>query len=208
MLDWITHLMNSLGYPAIVFLMFLENVFPSELVMPLAGFTATRGELSLAGVIAAGTFGAVLNALPPYYLSKAVGEERLKAWVDKRGKWFPVSVADIEKAEGWFLRHGGWAVFFCRMVPGVRYLISIPAGIGNMKLAPFLLYTTLGAALWSGLLAYLGYLLGENFQKVHRYLAPVAYVVVAALVVAFIVRSVKCRKANAHTGKSGDGAFS
>lgn len=194
MLNWITHLLNSLGYPAIVFLMTLENVFPSELVMPLAGFTTTRGELSLVGVVAAGTFGAVLNALPPYYLSKVVGEARLKAWIAQRGPWFPVSVADIEKAEGWFLRHGGKAVFFCRMVPGVRYLISIPAGIGNMKSVPFLLYTTLGAALWSGLLAYLGYLLGENFQKVHQYLAPVSYVVVAAIIVAFTVKIVRQRK--------------
>lgn len=80
------------------------------------------------------------------------------------------------------------------MVPGVRYLISIPAGIGDMKLAPFLLYSTLGAALWSGLLAYLGYLLGENFQQVHRYLAPVAYVVVAAIVVAFIIRIARQHK--------------
>lgn len=85
MLNWITHLLNSLGYPAIVFLMALENVFPSELVMPLAGFTTTRGELSLVGVVAAGTFGAVLNALPPYYLSKVVGEARLKAWIAQRG---------------------------------------------------------------------------------------------------------------------------
>ncbi|PQV62809.1 membrane protein DedA, SNARE-associated domain [Abditibacterium utsteinense] len=188
MLDWITHLMNSLGYPAIVFLMFLENFFPSELVMPLAGFTVKLGHLSLLGVIVAGTFGAVLNALPPFFLSRAVGEKRLRAWVDKHGKWLTLSGKDIDRAEGWFLRHGGWAVFFCRMIPGLRYLISIPAGLGEMKLAPFLGTSALGVGLWSGILAYVGYLLGENYQKVHRYLGPVAYLVLAALVTGFIVR--------------------
>lgn len=191
MLDWITHLLNSLGYPAIVLLMSAENLFPSELVMPLAGFTAAQGELSLAGVIIAGTFGAILNALPPYYLSRAVGEERLRAWVERHGKWLTISGRDLDRAQSWFLRHGGLAVFFCRMVPGVRYLISIPAGLGEMKLAPFLIYSALGAAVWSGILAVLGFLLGENYQKVHLYLGPVAYVVGAALVVGFIVRIVK-----------------
>lgn len=183
--------MNAEGYPAIVFLMMFENVFPSEFVMPLAGFTATQGKLSLIGVIVAGTFGAVLNALPPYYLSRRVGEAGLKAWVDKYGKWLTISSRDLDRAESWFRRHGGPAVFFCRLVPGLRYLISVPAGIGNMKLAPFVLYSSLGAGLWSGLLAYLGFLLGENYQKVHLYLAPLAYLVLAAVAIGFIVRVVR-----------------
>lgn len=94
MFNWITHLMNSLGYPAIVFLMFLENMFPPiplELVMPLAGFTATQGKLSLVGIVIAGTLGSVLGTVPVYYIGKTVGEERLKAWADKHGKWLTVS---------------------------------------------------------------------------------------------------------------------
>src|SRR5919112_1303221 len=101
MFEWITGLMNSMGYIAIVFLMFLENVFPpipSELIMPLAGFTATKGKLSLLGVIIAGTIGSMLGALPLYYLGKTIGEERLKKWADKHGKWLTVSSEDIDKA--------------------------------------------------------------------------------------------------------------
>ena len=127
-------------------------------------------------------------------MSRVVGEERLRAWVDKHGKWLTLSGRDIDRAQAWFLRHGGAAVFFCRMVPGVRYLISIPAGLGEMKLAPFLFYTALGAAVWSALLAYLGFLLGENYQKVHLYLGPIAYVVVAALVIGLAVRIVRRHK--------------
>lgn len=197
MLEWITHLMNSLGYLAIVFLMFLENVFPpipSELIMPLAGFTATQGKLSLVGVIIAGTIGSVLGALPLYFIGKTIGEKRLKEWADKHGKWLTVSGDDIAGAKSWFDRHGGLAVFICRLVPGVRSLISVPAGIGNMSLPLFLLYSTLGAGLWTALLAYVGFLLGGNYGKVDKFLGPATYVVLGAIVLVYIVRVVKQQK--------------
>ncbi len=200
MLDWITHLLNVLGYPAIVFLMMLENVFPSELVMPLAGFTASRGQLWLPGVIGAGTFGAVLNALPPFYLSRAVGEKRLRAWIEKHGQWLTLSLEDIDRAQGWFAQRGGMAVFLCRMVPGVRFLISVPAGLSDMKIGPFLLHSALGAGLWSGILACAGFLLGENYGKVHRFLGPIAYLVLGILLVVFIRRVIKMRRTAATSG--------
>ena len=194
MFEWITNLMNSLGYFAVVVLMFLENIFPpipSELIMPLAGYTVTKGKLTFVGVVLAGTLGSVLGALPLYYLGKFIGEERLKTWADQHGKWLTVSREDIEQSRSWFDRHGSKAVFLCRLVPGVRSLISLPAGINNMNFPAFLLYSALGAGLWSALLTYLGLLLGANYASVDRYLGPASYVVFGIITVIYVVRVVR-----------------
>jgi membrane protein DedA with SNARE-associated domain len=186
MLDWIKNLMESLGYVGVTVLMFLENVFPplpSELIMPLAGFTASQGELTLIGVIIAGTIGSVVGALPLYYLGRFVGEEKLKQWADRYGKWLTVSSKEIERADQWFERHGNKTVFFGRLIPGIRSLVSIPAGISGMNIATFLLYTAVGSSIWTAVLAFLGSLLGEQYEKVDAYLGPVSYVVVGLLVV-------------------------
>ena len=203
MLEWVTEIMNSMGYFAIVFLMFLENVFPpipSELIMPLAGFTATQGKLTLVGVILAGTLGSVLGALPLYYIGKIVGAERLKNWADKYGKWLTVSREDIEKSQFWFEKHGNAAIFFGRLVPGVRSLISVPAGIANMNLPLFLLYSSVGAGIWSSLLGYGGYLLGENYQKVEKIISPVSYAVIALVIAVYIFRLIKQHRAETQPG--------
>lgn len=194
MLGWITNLMNSMGYIAIVFLMFLENVFPpipSELIMPLAGFTATQGKLTFIGVAIAGTLGSVLGALPLYFIGKIIGEERLKAWADKHGKWLTVSREDIEKSKDWFDKHGAVAVIIGRLVPGIRSLISVPAGIGQMNLGLFMLYTGIGAGVWSSALAYLGFLLGGSYDKVEKYLSPASYVVLGIVLLVYIYRVIK-----------------
>ena len=191
MLAWVSQLMSSLGYAALVFLMFVENVFPpipSELIMPLAGFISTQGELSLAGVIAAGTLGSVLGALPLYYLGLKLGAERLKSLADRHGRWLTVCGGDIDRAIGWFDRHGRAAVFIGRLVPGVRSMISLPAGIDRMPFASFLLFTVLGSGIWSGLLAYGGYLLGGRYQEVERYVNPVSYVVLGAMLAVYLWR--------------------
>lgn len=157
MLGWITGLMNSMGYAGVVLLMFLENVFPpipSELIMPLAGFTARQGKLAFVGVVLAGMVGSVLGALPLYYAGRLLGKERIKAWADRNGKWLALSGDDIEKADAWFDRHGDKGVFLGRLVPGVRSLLSIPAGLSGMALPKFLLYSALGTGLWAALLAY------------------------------------------------------
>jgi membrane protein DedA with SNARE-associated domain len=189
MVEWITTTMSSLGYLGIGLLMFAENIFPpipSELIMPLAGFTVAKGEMNFVFAVLAGVLGTVLGALPWYYAGKIVSEERLRALADKYGKWMALSGKDIDKADRWFDRHGNQAVFFCRLVPGVRTLISLPAGISGMPLAPFLLYSTLGTTLWVGLLTYLGFVLGDNYDLVDEYLGPVSKIVLGLLVVGFI----------------------
>ena len=174
--------------------MFLENVFPpipSELIMPLAGFMAASGKLSLPGVVIAGTIGSVLGALPPYYLARRFGAERLERFADRHGRWLTLSRQDLERARRWFDRHGAAAVFFCRLIPGLRSLISLPAGIDRMNLGVFLLWTTLGAALWSGILAGLGYVLGRNFKVVEQWLDPFSWVVLGTILVLYVWRVIR-----------------
>ncbi|MFH7028106.1 MAG: DedA family protein [Heteroscytonema crispum UTEX LB 1556] len=201
MTDWIKHTIESLGYLGIAALMFVENLFPpipSELIMPLAGYTANLPgtKLNIWGVFFAGLVGSVLGALVWYYPGKFLGEERLKAWADKYGKWITVSSKDITKATRWFNRQGSKAVLIGRLVPGVRTLISVPAGIGNMPLLPFLFYTTVGSAAWVGLLTYSGYMLGSQYELVDKYLAPVSKIVFGGLVLAFVVWVVKRKRKN------------
>ena len=189
MLNFVESTLNALGYPGIAFLMFLENVFPpipSELIMPLAGFTAASGELWWWGVVVAGTLGSLLGQLPLYYLGRFVSEKRLKGWADRYGKWLGLTSDDVAKADAWFGRHGPKAVLFCRLIPGVRSLISVPAGMSGMSVLPFLLYTLVGTAVWTALLAFLGRLLGQNYTAVERYLGPVSYVVLGVVALAAV----------------------
>ena len=197
MLEWITSTMSSLGYLGIGLLMFSENVFPpipSELVMPLAGFTAAQGKLEFAPVVLAGTVGTMLGALPWYYAGRLLGEQRLQRIADRYGKWLTISSKDITKAKRWFDKHGGKAVFFCRLVPGVRTLISLPAGISRMPLLPFLLFSTLGTLLWTSLLTYIGYALGSNYYLAEKYIGLVSKIVLVALIAVFVVWLVRRKK--------------
>jgi len=194
MAEWVIDTIYSLGYLGIVLLMFVENVFPpipSEVIMPLAGFMVTQGKLSFAGIVAAGTVGSVLGALPLYYVGRLINERSLKELADRHGRWLTISRKDIERAKEWFDKHGPATVLLCRLVPAIRSLISIPAGIARMNLALFLAYTTIGTALWTGLLAYLGYFLGSNFARVSEYLDLISWVVGAAIVLIYIVRVMK-----------------
>jgi membrane protein DedA with SNARE-associated domain len=191
MAKWVISTIESTGYLGIVFLMFLENVFPpipSELIMPLAGFLAAEGKQNLAAIIIAGTVGSVLGALPLYYAGVLLGEQRLKAFAGKHGRWLTVSTEDLDRAKQWFEQHGGLAVLICRLVPGLRSLISIPAGIAKMNIAAFLCYSAIGAGLWTTLLASAGYLLGAKFEDVGKYLNPASYIVLAAIVVIYLRR--------------------
>lgn len=194
MFDWITNLVQQMGNPGIAFLMFLENVFPpipSELIMPLAGFVAAQGRFPLWSAIVAGSLGSLAGAVGWYAVGRRVGERRLRAWVDQHGRWLTLSCDDIDRAKGWFERHGNKAVFIGRLIPGVRTFISVPAGFAAMAPAPFVLYSALGTVLWTALLAYAGKLLGANYERVAQYLDPVTWVVLGAFVVAYVVRLVR-----------------
>src|SRR4030095_15845766 len=133
-------------------------------------------KLSLFGIILAGMAGSVLGALPFYYLGRKLGEDRLKEFADNHGRWLTLSRKDIERAKRWFDRHGGAAMFFCRLVPGVRSYISIPAGIARMKILPFLAYTATGTGMWAALLGYLGYFLGSEYTQVGEYLDSISWI--------------------------------
>lgn len=196
MASWVIHAIYASGYAGIVALMFVENVFPpipSEVIMPLAGYMTSQGKLNLIGVVLAGTAGSVLGAMPLYYLGQKIGSERIKRLADRRGRWLTVSRQDLERAESWFKKYGAGAVFFCRLVPGIRSLISIPAGIYRMERAKFLFYTTAGTAVWAALLASLGYVLGSNFSKIGEYLDPISWIVLGLIVVLYRARAVRYR---------------
>jgi len=191
------NLITSTGYTGIVFLMFIENVFPpipSEYIMPLAGFMVAEEKLSLAGIIAAGTLGSVLGALPLYYCGRKLGAEKLKKFAEGRGRWLALAPGDIDRANGWFDRHGAKTVLLCRLVPGIRSLISIPAGVSRMNLFSFLFFTTVGAGIWTSVLACAGYLLGSNFREVEEYLDPVSLVVFGSIILLYLWRVFRRKK--------------
>ena len=197
MLEWIQNTMSTLGYPGVALLMFVENLFPpipSELIMPLAGFAAGRGELSFIWVVVAGSLGSLLGQLPLYYLGRLVGEEKLVRWADRYGKWLTLSGDDIRKADDWFDKHGTKAVFIARLIPGLRSLISIPAGISEMPMPKFLLYSAVGTTLWVVILTALGGLLGQNYDLVDTYLGPVALIVLGGLAVFAVFWIVRRRR--------------
>jgi len=195
--EWITGVVSEMGTLGVAVLMFLENIFPpipSELVMPLAGFVAQREQLSFWEAIVAGSIGSLLGAVAWYRVAQVVGEKRLRAWVDRNGRWLTLSCADIDKAKGWFDRHGGVSVMIGRLIPGVRTFISVPAGFARMQPVPFVLYSAVGTVLWTTALAYAGRLLGGNYEKVGRYLDPVVWVLLSAFLVAYVVRLVRWRR--------------
>lgn len=189
--------MDSMGYLGIFLLMILENVFPplpSELIMPSAGFAAARGDLKLALVVLAGTLGSVIGTLPLYYLGRAFGEKRIAAWADRYGKWLTVSGDDVRKADRWFDRYGTKVVLFGRLIPGIRSLLSLPAGVSEMPLPKFLLYTSIGSGLWASALAGAGFILGDQYEEVEHLLGPASKVLLSLLTVAAIALFMKRRR--------------
>ncbi len=191
MTQWIKTVIETSSYPGILFLMFLENVFPpipSELIVPLAGFISTQGRLSLTGVVVAGTLGSVLGAIVLYAIGRKLGREKLRAWCDAHGRWIGLTRKDLEKSDAWFERHGTWAVFFGRVVPGVRSLISLPAGSSSMSFGPFLFFTTIGSAIWTLALAIAGRALGQNYSAVESVIGPISTGIVALIAAMWLWR--------------------
>jgi membrane protein DedA with SNARE-associated domain len=173
--------------------------------MPLAGYLAAQGKVSLWGVMLAGTVGSVAGAALLYALGRAVPLAKLKQWSDRHGRWLTVSREDVERAEKWFKRRGGWAVFLGRLVPGIRSLISIPAGLGDMHPVPFLIWTVAGSVLWTALLAGAGYALGAKFHAVGEALDPVSWIVFGGLLLWYVVRVIRHPKARNKAGRKAPG---
>ncbi len=194
MFDWIVSLLARGGYVGVAGLMFAENVFPpipSELVMPLSGYLAAQETLALIPVILAGTLGSVAGAVLWYWIGLRIGQERLKRFARNHGKWLTLSPEDVDGASRWFRDYGWRAVFFGRMVPGVRTFISVPAGVARMPIMPFLAFTTVGSAIWTTLLAYAGYLLESQYEKVADWLNPISTAIVVGIVGYYIFRVIR-----------------
>jgi membrane protein DedA with SNARE-associated domain len=198
MLGTIVRLVVAMGYWGIGVLMAVENVvlpIPSELIMPFGGFESAIGRLTLAGTVLTGTIGSVIGALPVYAMGRVLGKERVTAWVDRHGKWLLLRGRDLTRAGAWFERHGGRAVFFGQLLPGVRGLISLPAGFARMNIALFVATNFAGTLIWCTALALLGFLLGANYPLVHAYVAPVIWVALGAFVAWVVVWLVRRRRA-------------
>lgn len=191
MKSFILDAVGGLGELGVALLMLLENVFPpipSELIMPLAGYLSSQDRLSFPGAIIAGTIGSFAGAVLWYVLGRRLGRDGLRRWVERRGHWVGLTPEDVDRSSDWFRRHGTLAVLLGRLVPGVRSFISLPAGVGKMAVAPFLALTFLGSAIWVAALAFIGRLLGQNFESVDRYLGPVSWVVFGVLLALYLRR--------------------
>lgn len=202
MTDWIERTVESLGYLGVALLMFLENVFPpipSEIIMPLAGFASSRGELTLTPTVLAGAAGSLAGTSLFYLAGRAIEEQTLISWVRKHGRWIAVDEKDIENAKDWFGRHGRWALLVCRFVPGVRTLISLPAGLCRTSIRTFLAYSTAGVLIWTAALAYAGAALGKNYDQVNAYVGPVSWVVFGAVLTGLAMLVYRRRTSHSHS---------
>lgn len=193
MLSVISSILSALGGFGIFLLMLAENVFPpipSEVILPLAGYTAAQGRSALWIVIVSGTLGSAAGALLWYYVGRSIGVDRLKRFASRHGRWLTLTPREIDNVDRWFDRHGRWAVLVGRMVPGVRTLISVPAGVSGVPLVPFLVATLAGSAIWTTVLALAGYELGERYSQVGNIIGPASNVVIGAAVLWYIWRVV------------------
>ncbi|MEO7222419.1 MAG: DedA family protein [Devosia sp.] len=193
MADWIIETITATGYWGIFLLMLLESVFPpipSELIVPFAGFSVQRGDLNLFGVLAATTGGAVIGMLPWYIAARLLGLSRTKWLADKIGRWVAMNSDEIDVARVWFLRYGPVIVFVGRLVPLIRTVISVPAGIAAMPVAAFLAASTLGALLWNSILIGAGYVLSSHYHLVETIIDPATIVVLVLSVLLYLWRVV------------------
>ncbi|HEX9107450.1 MAG TPA: DedA family protein [Longimicrobiales bacterium] len=197
MSHWLVSTIGHLGYLGIGLLMFLENIIlplPSELIMPLSGFVASRGRLDVGGVLVAGFVGELVGAYPWYFLGRSMGRGRVRDWLDQHGKWLLLRRKELDRAQQWFEGKGRFAVLLGRLVPGVHSLIGVPAGVARMGLVPFTLYSAVGVAVWVGGLGWAGFLLGGHFKALARFLKPAGYAAGGLLLLALVWWLVRRRR--------------
>ena len=211
--NWVQDVINQFGYLGVALLVVIENVFPpipSEIVLPFAGFVAQQGasavnatadaaqsDTTVIGMMIAATVGSVVGALILYFVSAAIGPERLRGFVERFGKWFGVKSSDLVRAEEWFDRRSSAAVLVGRCVPLIRSIVSIPAGFRRMKLTSFVVLTAIGSAVWNIALIGAGAVLGDQWERVGEYVGVFQWLVIAAvllLLVRFVVSRLKNRR--------------
>lgn len=199
-MDWTAQVMQAFGYPGLILIVLLENLFPpipSEIVLPFAGFMAAQGTLTIPGAVLAATTGSVIGAVALYWIGLWFGRDRIYALVRRYGRILTISTADVQRTEEWFEKYGPFTVFFCRMVPVMRSLISIPAGLVNMKMPMFIFYTTVGSLIWNLVLIALGAFLGNAWGQVSQwvnYYQDVVVVVIAVLLLAAAYQLVRRKR--------------
>ena len=205
MQDLIIEIMNNFGYIGVFLLITIENVFPpipSEVILLFGGFMTTYTSMNVIGVIVASTLGSVLGAIILYYIGKILSKERLKKIItSKPGKLLRLKPEDIDKADEWFDTKGNKTVFFCRFIPVIRSLISIPAGMSEMPMKKFLIYTTLGSLIWNAALTIAGSIVGENWTSILEIMDNYSHIIVILLAIIFVIAIIifysKRRKSNA-----------
>lgn len=193
--EWIIDFIEQFGYAGVFFLIALENIFPpipSEIILTFSGFMTTTSALHIPGVVVASTLGSVFGAMILYGIGRLINIDRMEILVEKYGRCLRLTKKDIHRADAWFAKYGVWTIFFCRMIPLVRSLISIPAGMAKMNVFTFLLLTTLGTLIWNIVLINLGVAVGESWVDILGFLdiySSAAYVVlgIAALWVFFLL---------------------
>ena len=191
-----------IAYLVISFAMFLENLIPpipSEIIMPLGGFFVYKGDLNFYILIISGLIGTVVGALPWYFLGKLLNEKKLSNFIDRKGKFVGISLKDLDKSRLWFDKYGVLLVFWGRLIPGIRTLISVPAGIELMPLNKFLIWTSLGSLIWVIFLTSAGYLFGENYEIIGLYIDNFKIIlkpIFVILILFFLIRFFKKLKSN------------
>jgi membrane protein DedA with SNARE-associated domain len=189
MIEWVTGVVAALGWPGVFALMFLENLFPpipSEVIMPLAGFAASRGQMSFVLAVLAGIAGTLLGNAVWYELARAIGARRIRPLFARYGRWFAVDEKDFDRAEATLRKYGAVALFFGRLLPAIRTLISIPAGIAHIPRHVFYVWTAAGSAVWVLFLASAGYMLRDHYDRIETWLEPMSYVVLAAIIGSYL----------------------
>ena len=192
--DWIIRLVEWGHYWGVALLMLLETIFPpipSEVIMTVAGVSSARGTMNLAGTIAAGTAGAMLGNWIWYWVAVKFGEKRMHIFIDRYSRWLTLDWDEVERGQRLFRTHGSIIVLIARMLPTLRSLISIPAGLYGMTFRRFMIFSTIGTAGWTAALACAGYFLGSQFDDVEKWLGPISTLVIAGIVLTYVWRLVR-----------------
>lgn len=188
--NWLTTIMNEYGYMGILFLIALENIFPpipSEVILTFGGFMTTTSTLSIVGVVIAATIGSVIGAIVLYLIGRQLDVVRVEKIVSRWGRFLRVKIDDVHKADAWFDKYGPWTVFFCRFVPLIRSLISVPAGMSKMNIGIFLLFTTVGTFIWNFVLVYLGASVGASWGEIVNYMEIYSKLIYAGLLILILI---------------------